>query len=291
MLAAAMTRGGAQSQGVQAQGTASAAPSQAAQSTAPAADPTAPTASTPQGAGDDADSRKARALLQQMITALGGDAWLHAPGYELIGRTSGFYQGKPTGAITDFWDYRALPQGEEPDRERVELGKKREVYEIYIGNDAWEITYRGKRALPPEEIADYLRRRAHSVDAAARVWMKDPQALYLYGGQSLVERHLADKITILSGSNENLTLELDASTHLPVRRTFEWRDPLYKDKNVEGEEYDDYHAFNGISTPFNITRYHNGDMTNQRFLYNAVYGGAIPAEMFDVDAAAKKLKK
>lgn len=269
--------------GLLAQSSAPSSPSKPAPNASPAApsgDPTAPTAT------QDPDAQKARALLQQMITALGGDAWLNAPGYELIGRTSGFYQGKPTGAITDFWDYRSPP-----DRERVELGKKREVYEIYLGNEGWEVTYRGKRALPPEDIADYLRRRAHSVEAAARVWIKDPQALFIYGGQETVERHLTDKITILSANNDNLTLSLDASTHLPMRRSFEWRDPLYKDKNEEAEEYDDYHLFQGIATPFSITRFHNGDMTNQRFLYNVVYGGAIAPALFDVDAAAAKLKK
>ena len=234
----------------------------------------------------DAEQKKAKALLQQMIQALGGDAWLHAPAYELIGRTSGFYQGQPTGDIGSFWDYR-----QPPDKERVELGKKRQVYEIYIGNQGWEITYRGKRALPKNEMDDYVRRRDHSIDAVARIWMKDPGALYIYGGQEQVERRLADKVTILSSTNDNVSLDLDASTHLPVRRTFEWRDPLYKDKNTEGEEYDDYHTFNGIASPFSITRFHNGDMTNQRFLYNAVYGGAIPPDMFDVDAAVRKLKK
>ncbi len=273
--------------GLLAQSSASASPSTPVPPAAPSApyiDPTAPTAQP--ASAQDPDTQKARGLLQQMIKALGGDAWLHAPGYQLIGRTSGFYQGKPTGAITDFWDYHA-----QPDRERIELGKKRQVYQIFFGDEGWEVTYRGKRALPPEDIADYLRRRAHSVEAAARVWMKDPEALYLYGGQETVERHLADKITILSANNDNLTLELDASSHLPVRRSFEWRDPLYKDKNEEAEEYDDFHAFQGISTPFNVTRFHNGDMTNQRFLYNVVYGGAIPPSMFDVDAAAAKLKK
>ncbi len=242
-----------------------------------------------QATGDataDAEQKKVHTLLDQMVHALGGDAWVNAPGYELIGRTSGFYQGKPTGAITDFFDYR-----EPPDKERVELGKKREVYEIYSGQQGWEVTYKGKRALPADEMADYLRRRSHSVDAAVHVWMKDTAALYLYGGQELVERRLADKITILSSTNDNLTLDLDASTHLPIRRSFEWRDPLYKDKNVEAEEYDDYHTFNGIATPFSVTRYHNGDMTNQRFLYNVTYGGVIPASMFDVDAAVAKLKK
>jgi hypothetical protein len=234
----------------------------------------------------DAGQKKAKALLQEMIQALGGDAWLHAPGYELIGRTSGFYQGKPTGAIADFWDYH-----QSPDKERVELGKKRQVYEIYIGNQGWEITYKGKRVIPKDEIDDYLRRRDHSIEAIAHTWMKDPGALYLYGGQEQVERRLADKVTILSSTNDNVTVDLDATTHRPLRRSFEWRDPIYKDKNVEAEEYDDYHTFNGISIPFSITRFHNGDMTNQRFLYNAVYGGAIPPEMFDVDAAMHKLKK
>lgn len=256
-----------------------------AQAVAPAPGATNAAAPADQGS-QDAGSEKARALLTQMVKALGGDAWLNAPGYELIGRTSGFYQGKPTGAITDFWDYRALP-----DRERIELGKKRQVYQIYIGNEGWEITYRGKRAIPAEDLADYMRRRAHSVEAAARVWMRDSGALFVYGGQTTVERHLADRITILSATNDNLTLDLDASTHLPVRRSFEWRDPLYKDKNVEAEEYDDYHAFNGISTPFTVTRFHNDDMTNQRFLYSVLYRGAVPPELFDVDAAAAKLKK
>lgn len=248
-------------------------------------------AQAPGDAASDAEQQKVRTLLKQMIQSLGGDAWLNAPGYELVGRTSGFYQGKPTGAITNFWDYRQPVANGQPAKERVELGKKRQVYEIYVGDQGWEITYKGKRELPAEEMADYIRRRSHSIDAAVRIWMKDPGALYLYGGQESVERRLADKITILSSTNDNLTLDLDASTHQPIRRTFEWRDPLYKDKNVESEEYDDYHTFQGVATPFSVTRYHNGDMTNQRFLYNVTYGGAIPADMFDVDAAVRKLKK
>ncbi len=229
---------------------------------------------------------KAHTVLQQMVQALGGDAWLKLPGYELIGRTSGFYQGNPTGDITDFWDYRAFP-----DHERVELGKKRQVVQIYNGNEGWEITYRGKRAIPKEQLDDILRRRDHSVETAVRVWLADPKTILVYGGQETVERHLADKVTLISASNDAIVLDMDAQTHLPLRRSFEWRDPLYKDKNKEVEEYDDYHAISGFPTPFSITRYHNGDQTNQRFLYNAVYGGAIPAKMFDVDATVAKIKK
>jgi hypothetical protein len=230
--------------------------------------------------------QKARALLASMVKALGGDAWLHLQGYELIGRTSGFSQGKPTGDITDFFDYHAPP-----DKERVELGKKRQVAQIFIGDEGWEVTYRGKRAIPKDQLDDYLRRRSHSVEVVVHTWINDPKTILFYGGQETVERHLADKITLLSGTNDNLTLELDAETHLPLRRSFEWRDPVYKDKNTDTEEYDDYHNISGFPTPFAVTRIHNGDMSNQRFLYNAIYGGAIPPDMFNVDASVAKLKK
>ncbi len=51
-------------------------------------------------AGDptaNAEQQKVKTLLQQMIQALGGDAWLNAPGYELIGRTSGLLPGQTDG--------------------------------------------------------------------------------------------------------------------------------------------------------------------------------------------------
>jgi hypothetical protein len=84
---------------------------------------------------------------------------------------------------------------------------------------------------------------------------------------------------------------MDAETHLPRSRTFQWRDPLYKDKNEEREEYDDYHTIDGIPTPYSITRFHNGDVTSQRYLYKAAYNVPLPPDAFNVDAAAAKVKK
>jgi hypothetical protein len=88
-----------------------------------------------------------------------------------------------------------------------------------------------------------------------------------------------------------MTIELDAQTHLPVRRTFEWRDPLYKDENVDADEYELYHDIDGIETPFSVTRFHNDDMTNQRFLYGVTYGGPVPAALFDPNVALQKIDK
>jgi hypothetical protein len=235
-----------------------------------------------------ANEQKGRAALAAMVRALGGDRWLNLKDETFSGRTSGFYQGKPTGAINDYFDYRRFP-----DQERLELGKKRDVVDFFLKNEGWEVTYRGKKPLPQDLVDEFIRRRDHSIETAIRVWLKDPQTIVIFDKQSLVERHLADQVTLISPTNDSITIEMDAQTHLPLRRTFQWRDPLYKDKNTEAEEYDDYHVMSGIPTAFTITRFHNGDMTNQRYLYpdRTAYDTSLPDSLFDVDATAAKIKK
>jgi hypothetical protein len=239
-----------------------------------------------QDATAKANEKKARATLAAMVEALGGDRWLTLKDETFIGRTSTFYQGKPTGGIGDYTDYRRFP-----DQERIEFGKKQDVLEFFIGNQGWEVTYRGKRALPQDQVDDFLRRRDHSVQTAVRVWLKNPNTIVIVDKQSLVERHLADQVTLINPENDSITIEMDAQTHLPLRRSFKWRDPLYKDLNEEKEEYDDYHMVDGIATPYTTTRLHNDDMTNQRYLFKAAYNSNLPDSMFNVDEAAAKIKK
>jgi hypothetical protein len=235
---------------------------------------------------DDANQKKAKAAVDAMIAALGGSRWLTLSSSMQEGRTSGFYQGKPTGATSLFYEVQQFP-----DMTRVELGKKRDVFEIISGNNSWEVTYKGKRELPKDQVQELIRRRDHSIRTVVTTWLKDPNTILIYGGQSLVERHLAEQITIINASNDSVTIQTDAETHLPLRRTYQWRDPLYKDKNTDAEEYDDYHTVDGLPTAFAITRYHNDDMTNQRFLSRAAYNIPLTPDMFDPDVTAGKIKK
>ena len=44
-------------------------------------------------------------------------------------------------------------------------------------------------------------------------------------------------------------------------------------------------------SPFTITRFHNGDMVNQRFLHRAYYNETLLPDTFDVDKALAKVKR
>lgn len=241
-------------------------------------------AQAPQNA--NANSETARAKLEAMVAALGGQRWLSLQNSYTEGRVSGFYQGKPTGAITDFREWRT-PSGQE----RVEFGKKHDAIDIFTGNYCWEATYRGKRALPKDICSDSLRRRDHSIDTALRVWLNDPKTMLIDDGQSLSERHLTDQVTLINAENDSITIQIDASTHLPRSRSFTYRDPEFHDKDTDREEYDNYHLVDGFPTPYSVTRFKNGDIVSQRYLYKAGYNVELPPGAFDIDATAAKVKK
>jgi len=107
----------------------------------------------------------------------------------------------------------------------------------------------------------------------------------------MVERHLSDKITLISADNLTATLELDASTHLPLRLTFTVPNPLYGDKDEIAEEYDDYHTIQGFPTAFRITRYKNGDEVRQTYIVHASYGDAGDPLLYDLDHTEKSKRK
>jgi len=129
------------------------------------------------------------------------------------------------------------------------------------------------------------------VETAIKVWLKDPKTILVYEGQRLAERHLAEQVTLISAKNEAITIQMDKQTHLPLRRTYQFRDPVYKDKNLDAEEYADYHVIEGLPTPFSVTRLRNDEMVRQVYIDKVSYNQPLAPDFWDVDAAAAKIKK
>ena len=250
-----------------------------------AAVPLAARAQTVSDAGPK-NATQARATLDAMVQALGGQAWLNVKNQMRQGNVAAFFHGEPSGGTTEYWECHAWPN-----HDRIEYSRHRDVVQFYIGQAGTEVTYKGKAPLPQEQVDDFLRRREHSIETVVRLWFNDPHTILIYEGQRLVERHLADQVTLISGANEAVTILTDAESHLPLRRSFEWRDPVYKDMNLDAEEYDNYHTIDGFPTPFTITRYKNGDITRQYFLVHVTYNEDLPADFWSVDAAEGRIKK
>lgn len=245
-----------------------------------------PQPANPVSADADKNAAQARAALDAMVKALGGDAWLNLKNQVREGHIAAFFHGNPDPGTTLFWEYHAWP-----DHDRIEFTKHRDVVQFYIGRQGSEVTYRGKKPLPQDQVDDFLRRRDHSVEVAVKVWMKDPKTILIYEGQKLAERHLAEQVTLISSDNESITIQMDSQTHLPLRRIFQWRDPVYKDKNTDTEEYDGYHVVDGLPTPYNITRFKNDEMVRQTYIDRVSFNQNLSPDLWNIDTAEKRIKK
>jgi hypothetical protein len=244
------------------------AAAQAAQSATPSPPQSVPV--------DQENAKKARALINETILELGGDAYLSIQDISQEGRTYAFHHGQPEGVGVLFWRFYKYP-----DKDRIELTKKRDVIEIFRGNEGFEITYKGTRADDPKAVSDYTRRRRYSLDWVLRKWLNEPGIALFYEGATVAAQKDAQQVTIMNSRNEGVTLYIDSNTHLPVKKTFSWRDPTDKERNIEDEVYDNYRPVQGIMTPFSITRFYNGDMANQRFLHSVTYNTGLKDSLFE----------
>ena len=53
----------------------------------------------------------------------------------------------------------------------------------------------------------------------------------------------------MNSHNEGVTLYVGIDDHLPVKKTYSWRDATDKQRNIEDEVYDNYREVQGVMTP------------------------------------------
>jgi hypothetical protein len=238
----------------------------------------APNATAPKAAPAAAvepSARKARQLLDQMIAALGGDAWLSYKTFSQQGRSYTFFHGKPTSAGTIYWRF-----SEYPDKERRELTKQRDVIYIYNSGKGYEKTYKGTAAEEDKSMQEMLRSQRHRLDLVIREWLKDPKTVLFYDGQSVADQQLVDVVTILNKDNDQVSIGIDINSHLPINKRFTWRDAdKYK---VEDETiYGNYRKVQGMETPYTVTNKRDGEIIGQNFLTHAAYNETYAPGFFD----------
>jgi hypothetical protein len=234
-----------------------------------------PPAPPPANPPADANSKQARALLDQMIAALGGQAYLSYRDLYQEGRTHRFYEGRPQDVGSPFFRYWSWP-----DKERTEYFKQRDWVVLYTGDQGYDTTFRGTRLVDPEDLVKYLHRRDHSLEVVLRRWLSQPGTALFYEGAALVDQKPVQTVSIVNSRNDSVTLYIGTYSHLPVRKTYLVRDPVSRERDEEAESFDSYRLVQGIMTPFSILRYHNGEITRQFFLKKVEYNLGVSDALF-----------
>jgi hypothetical protein len=233
--------------------------------------------SNPAG-GAQSNQQKARAVIDQMIQALGGQAYLTAQDYYAEGRSGSFHDESLVGSGLYFryWKW--------PDKDRIELTKQRDIVQLFLGDNAYEITYRGIHPIElqkDEKMRQAVLRRHYSLENILRQWINEPGVLLLDEGTALSEGHLAEKITVINAKNDSVTLLVDPNTHLPLEKRFATRDPRYRDRDEEVTIYGNWKEIQGVNTPRMSLIKRNGETISQQIILNITYNTHPPDSLFD----------
>lgn len=228
------------------------------------------------------NQQKAKTILDQMVEALGGQAYLTAQDFYLEGRSGSFHNETLAGTSLYFryWKW--------PDKDRFEITKQRDIVELYVGDSAYEVTYKGIRMLDPvkdEKLKQSLLRRHYSLETVVRTWLTEPGILLLDEGPSISEGQMAEKVTIINAKNESVTLLISRDSHLPLEKRFSTRDPRYRDRDEESMIYGNWKVIQGINTPRMTIVRRNGEMLSQQIILNITYNTHPADALFDPTVA------
>jgi len=195
-------------------------------------------------------------------------------------------------------EYKKFADGKTPELSRVEFktwrgmimpGMKKDLVHLWTADQGYEVTYKGQTTLPEKQVTDFIRRRAHTIEEVMRTWVKQPGVTVIAAGSGMRDRRPVDLVTILApNSNDSVTIEIDQETHLPLQRSFEWRNEQFKDKDIDEEVYGDWRMFDGVETPMNMTNYRNGDMSAQNFYTKVSFNRPMADDLFDHTKLLKK---
>jgi hypothetical protein len=226
---------------------------------------------------------KAKQILDLGIEALGADAYLNVKDATCTGRLGTFdHAGQVTG-FGSFIDYT-----QPPFKERQENLPKRNIIQVYNGNQGWELDRGGVSDAPQVDLIDFQETVKKDLDNILRHRIHEPGMLFRYGGSDIVDLEPGDWVELIDSDNRTIRIAFSSATHLPIRKHVETRDAKSHMRSEEKEYYSNYHPIQGIQTAFQLTRDRNGLKIFQVFFDKCDYNTGLSDSLFTKEALEQR---
>jgi hypothetical protein len=211
-------------------------------------------------------------IIDPMIEALGGEAFLEVKDIHITGRFFAFTRGELSGADL-FSDYIKFP-----DMERTEFGGPKNK-SITINSGRTGAKVEGKKdpeQQSPGEVEEFLKGFKTTFDYVLRFVIKDRQTTIQNLGSELIDFKRTDVVELRDPAKNRIRFYVDRETHLPVKMQVRRSD----DPKLREEQYANWHKFQGVMTPLFVTRYTDGVKTMEIRAETVVYNSGLADNLF-----------
>lgn len=196
---------------------------------------------------------KAKELLQGMIQALGGSAYLDVKDSTCKGRLGSFGHSGALSGYDVFLDYV-----KQPDKDRQEMSKKRNIIYITNGNKGWVLDRGGVSNEPSGQVEESERELQVDLDYILRFRLNEPGMIFHYDGPDVVDLKEADWVEIDDPQGHEIRIAIAKLTHLPIRKEVAMRDPVTHMRTEEVDYFSNFQKVDGVTMYFQQTRFRNG---------------------------------
>lgn len=238
---------------------------------------------------------KAKAVLQQVITKLGGGAYLNVHDSDCEGRVAQFGSSGDLSGFTPFRDLWILPA-----KERVEYIAKGEhtvlafllgaddlsishggvLVTVSDGDHGWMLDKSGVTEQPEDVTKAFAEQVKSGMNNMLRSRMNEEGVELRYAGTDLADLKEVEWIEFSDRDHRALRLAVEKSTHLPLRWVIEKRDPDTRVRTEIATSYTQFVSVDGVLTPLSITRSQNDRRVSQTYLTGCKYNSNLSPELF-----------
>jgi hypothetical protein len=225
-----------------------------------------------------AQSIDAKKVLDDMIQALGGKAFLEVREIQANGRFYSFKHGNLEGSDL-FADYIKFP-----DMERTEFGSlKNKTVTINRGDQGWTVEGKDVKPHSAAQVDDFTLGFKTSFDYVTRFVLNQPRTTIQYTGSEIIDFKRTDVIEVRDPSKNLMRFYVDRQSHLPAKMQVRRANKAI----ILEEQYSNWHRFGSVMAPLFVIRLTDNVKTMEVHIQTTTYDSGLAESLFVPPAAAK----
>jgi hypothetical protein len=263
-------------------------------------------AQNPDTIAPEESEARARKILNQLVQALGGPAYLGMKERQCDGRRALIGHNGELAGYVQFKDAWQFPDKNRTDYiahsrntllgymigvQDLDLSHGGLVITVFDGDRGWTMDRSGVSDMPEDSLAEFQAAVQRSPDNLLRLGLKNPELGFRWGGLDTVDLHEVDWVEISDREDRTYRLAVDRNTHLLIRSMVRVKDENRGDWREDISIYTNYMQKNGVQIPMQITRERDGRRIAQVFYDACQVNPALPTDYFTREALLQRFKE
>lgn len=236
-------------------------------------------------------SEKGRRIVDEALTALGGEKFRAMKDRLEDGRAYSFYRDRLTGLAKAKVYTRYLngaPAGGVAQRERQSFGKDEDYLILFTEDKAYQVTYRGAQPLPEDRWKRYVESTRANILYILHSRLDEKGLIFESRGTDIWQNTPVEVVDITDAENNVITVYFQASTKLPLRQMWTTRDEETRQKTDHSIVFAKYRDVGGgVQWPYNVLAERNGSKVFEMYADSVTIDQGFTDELFTLSSRMK----